>query len=144
VVQRWLLLAGCAVLAVGLTACNDEPETLLGLEVGDCFDEPDTDEIIDVEVVACEEPHDAEVFALLDLDDLPDEIDEQELFDTAEERCVDRFDGYVGTDYLSSRLHVLALVPTEEAWLAGDRNAACYVVDGEGEPLTGSVEGTGT
>lgn len=94
--------------------------------------------------VPCEGPHDVEVYgawaagaprdAYPGLEDLAAEADEG---------CFVEFEGYVGRDYASSSLDYLAIVPTEAAWAAGDRELRCILIDVEHDKLTGSARGSG-
>lgn len=55
------LVAIIAVIGVLLSACS---ATILELEIGTCFDDPENlKQVEDVPVVGCEEPHDNEVIA---------------------------------------------------------------------------------
>jgi hypothetical protein len=120
---------------------DDEFIHLTRLQVGDCFDRPEQGVVDGVERVACSQPHDAEVYFADDLtgDRYPGDttIDEE-----SADRCVDRFEAFVGVSYQASRLEWGAVMPNQTTWEAGSRHVACYVFDPDGK-LTGTVEGTG-
>ena len=53
-----------AVLAVAAAACSSG-ESVFSLELGDCFDDPETfDEVSELDTIDCSEPHDNEIYAL--------------------------------------------------------------------------------
>lgn len=116
------------------------------VEVGDCFNDPDAAEVVySVEAVVCAEPHDNEVFALLeypasDSAEYPGQVTVEEW--TADS-CIAEFTEYVGTDFWESSLDIIWLVPTEESWGQGDREVVCALKGMEEKPLTGTVAGSG-
>lgn len=126
-----------------LVACTSSSTDVFSLNVGDCFQDPDTtvDEIREVETVDCEEPHDNEVYAVFDLPDgdFPgaDAISEASL-----DGCLERFEDFVGTPYPESELYATWLFPTESSWGEDDREVVC-VLFAQGEQLEGSMEGSG-
>jgi hypothetical protein len=123
-----LILAGCTGNA-------------FELEVGQCLNEPDSEEVIDVDVVECGEPHDLEVYRVAEL---PDQDFDAGAVDTASFAiCLESFDGFVGTPYAESELDIYYLVPSEDSWAGGDREVVCAVYDLSGEQLTGTAEGIG-
>ncbi len=131
VVVAALALAGCAAsepqqLAVG--------ECLIVSQAGDDGD--------NVPVVPCDGPHEAEVYAVLQVPD-SSTYDEDAVIAHVEEECVARFDDYVGEPYRTSRLDVYYTYPLEDGWRDGSREAACAVYapdERTGRPL--SFEGT--
>ncbi len=81
------------VLVLSATACSG---TVLKLGVGTCFDDPETfEEVEDVPVVDCGDPHDNEVIANVDLtgDDYPGQ---EQVENRASQICYDNFSDYVG------------------------------------------------
>jgi len=112
------------------------------VEIGDCFDDTSFDEVSSLPGVPCSEPHDNEAYAVFDvtLDSYPDVDAMSEL---ANGSCVERFEGFVGRDYESSSLDVIAMYPTPESWSQNDREVVCAVYDMEAVKLTGSVKGLG-
>lgn len=120
-----LIAAGCGGNAFELTT-------------GQCFDEPDSEEVLNVEIVDCADPHDLEVYETADL---PDQTFDAATVDTAAfEICLAAFDGFVGTPYADSELDIYYLIPSEESWSDGDREVVCAVYDLSGEQLTGTAE----
>ena len=62
--KRLTLVLLAFVLGVAATACGDDGGNVFSLEAGDCFDLDGAtgEEVSDVPIVECSEPHDAEVF----------------------------------------------------------------------------------
>jgi hypothetical protein len=111
------------------------------LRVGDCFNEPEGQEVSDVTAVPCAEPHDQEVFAV--------EIMTGGTFPTTQEqqqfvadRCLPAFESYVGTPYQESDLDIFTLTPTAASWEQGDRAVTCSAYAVDGSSLTGTVQGS--
>ena len=132
-----LLLTGLAAL---LLACGPGDGDVVAREVGRCVDDPgERTGIEEVEVVACDEPHDFEVFALVDLAEgtYPGE---GEVADQARDACTDRFAAYVGIEAPVSTLATAFLVPNEDGWEGGDREVVCLVYEPD-QRLEGSMRG---
>ncbi|MGF1668763.1 MAG: septum formation family protein [Acidimicrobiia bacterium] len=128
------------VLGMVLAACGGE--SVFSMEVGLCFnDEADAaDEVSSVPDVPCEEPHDNEVFALVQYSG--------ETFPGAEamqaeaaDLCIGQFEAYVGLAYEESELDVYPLVPTQASWDNGDREIVCALYALDLSELTGSMKG---
>lgn len=140
--RRIVALAGAALLvAVGATACTDT--SVLTLRVGDCLDSVDLagDSVSDVVTIPCDEPHDAEIFADLELPDgrYPG-IDEVRT--AAEDFCLPALEEFVGIPLLESELDVYPLLPTVDSWTADDdRVILCIAV--APQDVTGTLEGSG-
>lgn len=112
------------------------------LRVGDCFDNSSTsgDEVSDLPGVPCSQPHDYETYAVFDiaLDSYPSE---EQLSELAYDRCLQRFDAFVGLEYESSVLEIVTLYPTSESWSQNDREVVCALYDMNEEKLVGSTRG---
>jgi hypothetical protein len=108
---------------------------------GDCWDDPPLDQVVDsVAAVPCTQPHDAEVYAVYDLD-LPVFPGDDEVGTAAESGCIGRFAEFAGVEYAASRLEVVYLNPTQESWdEEDDRSVVCSVSDPDG-PTSGSLRG---
>ena len=134
-----------AAIAVVLAACSGN---VFDLGVGDCFDDgdvplgPGVEEIGDVSLVDCSEPHDNEVYETVTVegDGFPGD---QQIADQADQICFAAFEGLVGLDYAGSALDFGWLVPTAESWDAGDRLVACFVYRLDLEKVSGTLEGSG-
>lgn len=130
------------VMAIGLiaSACSG---TVLELEVGTCFDDPETFvEVEDVPIVDCEDPHDNEVIANHDLtgSDYPGQ---EQTENRASQICYDSFADYVGIAYEESIYDIGWFFPTSESWAAGDREVICFGYHVDFEKITGSINGIG-
>ncbi len=145
-----------AVLAAGavvsLSACG-LVNSLLGtgnvmdIAVGDCFDESAMqtalggEEVSNIPLVECSEPHDAEVFHVEDLPD-GDFPGESSVQASMEEICTgSAFADFIGVDYMDSSIYVGGLQPTSQTWDSfDDREILCYAISDEG-PITESLAG---
>jgi hypothetical protein len=108
---------------------------------GDCWDDPPLDrEVASVAAVPCSGPHDAEVYAVYDLE-LDEYPGDDEIAVASEAGCVERFAAFVGVDYAASDLEIVYLNPTQESWDAeDDRSAVCSVSD-PAAATTGTLRG---
>lgn len=119
-----LMLSGCQSIQGQST---DAELSLLRLEVGTCLndvEQPIGQDMTDVPLVPCDEPHESEVFAeiLLDDDAFPgiDAITAE-----ASTGCLEEFSRFVGVDYQDSTLSFHYYYPTETSWSVGDRSIFC-------------------
>ena len=134
------IVAGVATAVFALAGCSS---TVLELEVGTCFDDPESfEEVEDVPLVDCSVPHDNEVIANEDLtgSDYPGQ---DQVENRASQICYDNFSDYVGIAYEESLYDIGWLFPTEESWAVGDREVICFAYDINLEKITGSVNGIG-
>lgn len=134
----------CLAIALLATGCIFGSNNVFDLEVGQCFNDPgDNEEVANVEIVDCTESHDNEVFHLFDVpgDEWPGD---EAISASADEGCFNAFEGYVGTDYLSSEFFYAALRPTEQTWDGNDdREVVCFLRLVDGTPRTGSARNSG-
>lgn len=147
-----LLAAGAAVSlsACGLVASFLGEGNVMELGVGDCFNEEDmfsdvvaeNEEVSEVPLIDCAEPHNAEFFHSEELPD-GDFPGDAAMEASSEAVCSDSaFEEFVGVAPIESELFVGSLRPTVETWeILDDREILCYVVT-DGEPVTGSFEGS--
>ena len=119
------------------------------IAVGDCFNDDQeffSDEVAEFNAVAgvpCDEPHDNEVYATVDLDLHTFPGDEQ-MTTLAFDACVARFDAFVGRDYQSSMYDVFPIYPTEASWNQDDdREVICALYDVNLKPLVGTARKSG-
>jgi len=120
------------------------------LRMGDCYNDTqevqeatDSIEVESVPVVPCSEPHDNEIFQLIDLS-IPNYPGDNEMNELAREECLPYFEGFVGLSYLESSLDITYLSPSLESWnTLNDREVVCVVYDMNLEKLQGSVRGRG-
>ena len=96
-----------------------------------------------VTVVSCSEPHDNEVFHLLNLTEEDEWPGLMGLWALSQERCEVPFESYVGRPHDSSRLVIFWIGPTEESWNdEGDRAMVCVLFDTNSSDLLGSMRGS--
>jgi hypothetical protein len=142
-VMKLRMAMGSLAMMVILSGCGDQ--SVMSLAVGDCFD--DTTELLSgaditrVPDVDCAEPHDNEVFHVVDYPGssyVPTAID-----DFAIEQCYSAFSRYVGRDYESSALDFAWLLPSRDGWASGDREVVCVAYRMDLQKLRGSVRGSG-
>ena len=140
------------VLIIGLMTLVACEGNVFSLKVGDCYNMPDVSEtdfgleVSDVELVNCDQPHEFEVFAVIQLPDSSwngyDYVSQQ-----AEIGCVNKFEAFVGIKYDYSTLWVYPLFPTEFTWNeTDDREVTCTIIEesntGEIIKVTGSAKGS--
>ena len=135
-----LVLFGLAavVIVVAFGELSNGTSDVTDLDVGDCFDlDPDEDGNVGlVDVVACDEPHNAEVVAIAELNpdgDLPYPPDD-ELFPLADRRCA-----AIPPD---DRFGVVAVAPTESTWEARSGRVVCVALVYADGRVTGSHRAT--
>ena len=124
--RGWIIGRVAAFFLFG--QCFGSGTTLDDLNIGDCFEDPGLDEFSTIEPIDCNELHDFELYATVDLGsssrDYPGAL---QLDDEMAERCIARFPGYVGRDYETSAYYVEWFTPVEDGWNAGDRSGVCAV-----------------
>jgi hypothetical protein len=138
-------LAGFAVVGMLLlSACS--AGNVWTLDIGDCFDDwegatttDESQEVSDVPIVECDQPHDNEVYSKTDMTDGSYPGDSA-VEDIAIETCYDGFESFVGLPYEESTLDFGWLFPTSASWAEGDREIVCFVYDYEFAKLTGSMQ----
>lgn len=130
-----------ALLGVLLSSCGPGEGAVSALRVGQCLHQPGASNAIEeVEVVPCDDPHDFEVFARVELPDGPYPGDDG-VSDAAQPACTGRFAAYVGVEPSDSVLATGFLVPSEEGWDGGDREVVCLLYAPD-ERLQGSMRAT--
>jgi hypothetical protein len=111
---------------------------VFALRPGDCFDLPDTtSDVATLPLVACDEPHDAEVFATIEHPAAPDDPfpTPRELLRFAYAECDgERFTRYVGAPLEESPLDMDVIYPEQASWRLGERTLVCFLFD-PGGPL---------
>ena len=60
----------------------------------------------------------------------------------AEQPCLAAFATYVGIDFQSSALTMIAVTPSDVTWAKGDRQIACVAIGPGGLPMTNTVKGS--
>lgn len=149
---RGIVLGVAAGLALLLTGCGGgagggggEDDSVFELEVGTCFNDEGEigaeQQVSSVPVVDCEEPHDNEVFALVDL---PEGEFPADVADQAQEICDGEvFTEYLGVPMMESEYSAMPIYPTAETWAEGDREVVCALYRDDLEKMTGLQRGAG-
>lgn len=119
---------------------NDNADVFT-IAVGDCLNDATAgEEVTEVPLVPCSEPHDSEVYASIIMtgDAFPgtDVVSSQ-----ADDGCFTEFEAFVGIPYLDSIYDFSYYFPTEGSWAQGDREILCVIFDPAGQKLTGSLAG---
>jgi len=143
-----VLVAAVGAWLLFLRDDNRGDLSVMRTAAGDCWNDPDgfqaDTELFDIPEVPCEEAHDNEVFATIELtggDRYPGDFNIQI---DAFQGCLARFDAFVGVGFIDSPLDIYTLFPTEESWSeGGDRGVICSIYMLDGSTMTGSIEGVG-
>lgn len=121
--------------------------SVLQLVVGDCVvDElAAADDIAELGVVDCGQPHRSEVYAVI-TDPAPDTTPwpgADVLVEVSATGCLAEFEPYVGRNFEASKLDILTVLPTAETWPEGDRDILCIATRLDGADLNDSVRASG-
>ncbi|WP_448317282.1 DUF4190 domain-containing protein [Streptomyces sp. CO7] len=140
-------------LVKALGRSTGQASVTAGLEPRDCFDEPGapkdpadlaTYAVVDIDEASCEDPHDAEVYARLDLPAGAFPGD-GEVVAVVDQWCAEQMSAYSPDAwklYEQARFHFYP--PSEEDWARGERGAVCAFAPAEyGDQLTGSLRQDG-
>jgi hypothetical protein len=143
-----------------LSGLPGDDKRRVDLRVGDCFDlkDPTADQIEDVKAVPCTTEHEFEVFYVgaMGKGSYPTDaaaeqrnhgrqvLDIEGAFWTyLDHNCIPAFRTYIGKSwYGGSDLDIYWLVPTDDAWRAGDRTMQCAAFNPVKYRLTESLRGT--
>jgi hypothetical protein len=137
---------GATTTTQASTTTTDAPTGSGDVAVGDCVTNQlvgSDEEITGFDVVDCDSPHRAEMFATSALPDGPFPSD-AEFSSEVTDRCQgDAFEDYVGRDYQTSEIYVTGVTPTEESWDAGDHQLLCFGHEQQGDEVTASFRNSG-
>lgn len=116
-------------------------ESVMTMKKGDCLDSEALGSVVtDVPFVPCGEPHDAEVYAQVELED-GEYPGEEAVSKQADQYCYGEFAGFVGMSYEESALDYFPMYPLQDGWeTGGDREVLCLVVSLDGD-VTGTLAG---
>lgn len=124
----WTLLGivGLVVIAIVVAGLVDGSRSAASLQPGECVLAPEGDQVLDVDIVDCAEPHQLEVIGSVVLggESYPGD---QEAFRRALEECEPIFADYVDVEYELSMWVLNVFTPTREGWEEGERSATCLV-----------------
>lgn len=128
------------VASLLVAACG---QAALLVDEGQCFDNPDgrSEIVTNVDIVDCDDPHDNEMYAVVAYPDQGSHPGDDVIRDFADETCIQRFEEFVGFDYLASELDLGYFWPTDESWDAGDRTVQCFVFELDGSQSAGTLQG---
>ena len=142
-----IALVGVAVGVLAVVTHGFRPKTVItyrpaaafGLRPGQCINSGPN--ALDVTVLSCARPHDAEVFATFSLPATawPGASAVQA---DASGGCASRLGGYLNPDLATIDLAQEFIYPNQSAWQAGERTVVCEVRATSGR-LTGSVRAKG-
>ena len=108
------------------------------LQVGDCMNGlKEADVVLTVDAVSCSEPHDAELYATVEVPD-GDWPGINELSLPAEQRCPDEMAENFEAAYNDDGVGLFFLHPTSASWREGDREIDCIAL--YSEPRSGPLD----
>ena len=143
VVVLVLLVVGGGVFAY--LEWSDQGVDYSKLEVGDCFNSASSNEVRGIKVKPCSEPHDSEIFFLVEHPGGPEEPypGKDALVQFAADACLGQpLTDYLGVPLEQSTLKDFEIVPQQSAWEDGRRVLVCGLDTGGQGEITGSVKGT--
>ena len=115
-------VVGAAVALGGADASSSGGEVSAAkLTVGHCVDGlKESDDVAGLPVLPCEQPHEGEVFAIVELPAGPYPGDEA-LGKQAQQECLKQFENYAPSSVADDKVELFYLHPSELSWTAGDR-----------------------
>jgi hypothetical protein len=137
-----LIIAGCSG-----SGGSGVSVSVFSIESGQCFLSPTKvhAQLSSVQRTPCSRPHNQEAYATVPYK-LPNGRKasaypgDEALSKFAQGACAQRFAGYVGIDYIDSKLFFTYLMPSARSWETDDdQNVICFVTTAGGT-LTGSVK----
>jgi Septum formation len=144
--RRWLRFAWVPIaVAVAIGVAIFGGRSAGDLEVGVCYDSPrEQAEVETVDDKPCTEPHQFEVFHVVEWQGSTDQYPSPEALDQfLAEQCLPAFEAYVGVSYDDSRYQIGTLVPNEDGWRSGDHEFVCSAYDPGNPQLTSSIRNSG-
>ncbi|HWH25283.1 MAG TPA: septum formation family protein [Pseudolysinimonas sp.] len=139
-----LVLAGCGPSAPVASPRPSDGTSAFALVPGDCFDEPSTKSVKNIQTVDCDTPHTYEAYSSITLDDgasgeFPGSASVSKAADTG---CAADFTGFIGVESTASTLKINYFAPDATSWeQMHDRQVLCLVYDPAGK-TTGSLLGS--
>ena len=152
---QWLRIGIIVLLAVliggGFYFFRDRLSGSAGdLNVGDCIDQPTGDsEITDVQHQPCNEPHDGEVFAVINHTaasgaTYPLTSEFQDLVQDEYIPALEAYTARTAAEVYAAGLDISFLYPSSSSWSDGDREVSCFIVRSDESKMTGSVRAGGS
>jgi len=121
------------------TVVTYRPAAVFGLRAGECVNSAAN--ALNVTVVSCTTPHEAEVFATFRLPG-PGWPGASAVQEEAGDGCQSRLVGYLNPELVTADLTQEYVYPNQTAWQAGEHTVVCEIRAASG-PLTGSVRAKG-
>jgi hypothetical protein len=155
--RRGWLVAGAAVIASGLTvggcggksdASKPKQQPVLDLGTGaegTCLqvDNKLGAEVTKLPVIACDQPHTHEIYAVVHYTEKDVYPGTAELETFAQRECLRAFEPYVGISAFDSTLFFTWMVPSLEGWnTKKDRDVLCVLGAQDGRQLSKSMKGS--
>jgi hypothetical protein len=116
-------------------------DPLWTLDVGACYTTIPSAGFIDVQVVACDDLHDYEVFHVVGLAD--GAAPTSDAATAIRNECTAAFSEFADVEAERSELRHTAAIPNEQEWDAGTRVAVCVARDPAADGVTGSLRSAG-
>ncbi len=154
--RRAVLAASVVLLIPGLTGCSflgighksdSSGTSVFSVKPGQCFLWPTKVKVqlSSIEKIDCSKPHGQEAYASVKYKTAEGSTDypgDDAIAKFAQGACAEKFGGYVGVNYLDSKLFFTYLAPSARSWQNDDRTVLCFATEA-GAPMTGSVKGSG-
>ncbi|MBX9471731.1 septum formation family protein [Microcella sp.] len=120
---------------------DDDEVPFAELTVGMCVNDADLGDFLwGLPVVDCDEPHDSEIYEIVDLP-AGDYPGDDTVYALSDELCFQAFEAYVGLPYDESELYFLFYSPDKRSWGVDDRAVVCTLYDPDGQ-IEGSARGS--
>jgi hypothetical protein len=138
-----LILLVCVAATIALTQKSNQPTTLADVKEGECF----TGELDDVTVVDCGQPHQRELYALVDPTNAEGAYPGEDVLLTDQGNiCSVEFVTFFGATVevaQTNGIDIFPVVPTEAQWDAGEKQARCLTGRSDNSAFSGTIEGQG-
>jgi hypothetical protein len=126
----------------GTGSTSDGQGSFAEWRAGECFDDPE-DWSRGITIISCDEPHDNEVFAILEHPAGPGAPYPVPEDPVAWDVCSEGFVTYVGAPPTETTLTLFPWLPEAGPWEEGDRSMLCVLYDAALGKLTGTMQDTG-
>ena len=133
---------------------NVDEVPVLDVELGDepvCMDMPEDQgqEVEDLPLIDCAEPHSHELYAMVRYEQAEDEESsdlypgEAELETFSEGACLTEFEPFVGISFFDSELYFSWIIPSLDGWNdEDDRDVLCVLGRFDSSKMEGTAEGS--
>lgn len=141
-IKGGVIVAVLGIAGVGAYASRNDV-SVDKVEVGQCLVEPGEGLLTSVTKINCDEPHEMEVYAVVDLEQSSSETwpGTSAVEERAINMCLDLVEPFIGEDFMASPYDITYITPVEEGWAEGDHEGICAVVNFDGTKLTGPIKG---